>query len=39
MVLLAADPTDDLKAVDRVQAVFRSGVLLHKGPGFTSQEG
>ena len=39
MVLLAADPTKDLKAVERVQALFRSGVLLHKGPGFTSQVG
>jgi imidazolonepropionase-like amidohydrolase len=34
MVLLSADPTKDIKAVERVEAVFRSGVLLYRGAGF-----
>lgn len=34
MVLLSADPTKDLAGVERVEAVFRSGVLLHRGPAF-----
>ena len=34
VVLLSANPLKDIRAVERVEAVFRSGVLLHRGPGF-----
>jgi imidazolonepropionase-like amidohydrolase len=34
LVLLSADPTKDIRNVERVEAVFRSGVLLHRGPAF-----
>ncbi len=32
MVLLSANPIDDIRAVERVEGVFRSGVLLASGP-------
>jgi imidazolonepropionase-like amidohydrolase len=34
IVLLSENPFDDIRAVERVEAVFRSGVLLHRGPRF-----
>ena len=34
LVLLSADPTKDIRNVERVEAVFRSGVLLYQGAGF-----
>jgi len=34
IVLLSSDPLADTRAVERVEAVFRSGALLHYGPGF-----
>jgi imidazolonepropionase-like amidohydrolase len=34
IVLLSADPLADIRAVERVEAVFRSGALLHYGPRF-----
>ena len=34
IALLSANPFDDIRAVERVEAVFRSGVLLHRGPRF-----
>ncbi len=34
IVLLSANPLQDIRAVERVEAVFRSGVLLHQGPRF-----
>lgn len=35
IVLLSADPLKDIRAVERVEAVFRSGVLLHRGRMFS----
>jgi imidazolonepropionase-like amidohydrolase len=35
IVLLSADPLADISAVEQVEAVFRSGVLVHYGPGFS----
>jgi imidazolonepropionase-like amidohydrolase len=34
IVLLSDNPTRDIRAVERVEAVFRSGTLLHRGPAF-----
>ena len=34
MVLLSADPLKDIRAVERIEAVFRSGVLLTRGRRF-----
>jgi len=34
MVLLSADPLKDIRAVERIEAVFRSGVLLTRGQHF-----
>lgn len=34
IVLLSADPLADIRAVREVEAVFRSGALLHYGPRF-----
>ncbi len=34
LVLLSADPTKDIRAVERIEAVFRSGALLHSGGAF-----
>ena len=34
MVVLSADPLKDIKAVERIEAVFRSGVLLTRGQRF-----
>ncbi len=34
IVLLGGNPLDDIRAVERVEAVFRSGVLLHHGVRF-----
>jgi imidazolonepropionase-like amidohydrolase len=34
IVLLSGDPLVDIRAVERVEAVFRSGALLHYGPRF-----
>jgi len=34
IVLLSSDPLADTRAVERVEAVFRSGALLHYDPGF-----
>ncbi len=35
IVLLSGDPLADIRAVERVEAVFRSGALLHYGPRFS----
>jgi len=34
IVLLSADPLKDIRAVEQVEATFRSGVLLYRGSGF-----
>ena len=34
MVLLSADPLKDIRAVERIEAVFRSGLLLTRGQKF-----
>lgn len=37
VVLLSDNPVRDIRAVERVEAAFRSGVLLHVGPGFSGK--
>lgn len=39
LVVLSADPTKDIRNVGRVEAVFRSGVLLHKAGVFPEESG
>ncbi len=39
LVVLSADPTKDIRNVEHVEAVFRSGVLLSHGPGFSIGSG
>ncbi len=34
LVLLSANPMEDVRALERVEAVFRSGVLLSRGVRF-----
>lgn len=34
IVLLSGNPLDDIEAVEKVEGVFRSGALLHRGPRF-----
>jgi len=35
LLVLSGNPLEDVRAVENVEAVFRSGVLLHQGPGFS----
>lgn len=37
VLVLSANPLEDVRAVDRVEGVFRGGVLLHAGSGFDLQ--
>lgn len=34
LLVLSADPLKDMRAIERVEAVFRSGVMLHRGGSF-----
>lgn len=38
LLVLSGNPLEDVRAVENVEAVFRSGVLLHRGPGFSPVE-
>ena len=37
VLVLSENPLEDVRAVDRVEGVFRGGVLLHAGSGFDLQ--
>jgi imidazolonepropionase-like amidohydrolase len=37
LVVLSSDPLEDIRAVERIEAVFRDGVLLYRGMSFPKQ--